>query len=50
MYTKMFTCCRLQELFQLNAYTKRQDLTYYVKKPFFFGGLTNISGALAVLV
>ena len=46
----LLSCYRLQELFQLNAYRKRQDLTYYVKKPFFFGGLTNISGALAVLV
>ena len=42
--------CDWQELFQLNSFSTRQDVMYYIKKIVFFGGLTNISGALATLV
>jgi collagen type VI alpha len=38
-----------QELFSLNTYNTRQDIMYAIQKLVFYGGRTNISGALATL-
>ena len=39
-----------QELFRLNTYTDKQDILYQINRIAFFGGRTNISGALQMLV